>query len=175
MNVGIDEVMEVMAAKKILDEQDAPVEEVVKKLDSMEFFTAEPEIIQQWPPNIEEIRLFLPVTINNIFAYDRKIYSPGTHKLPPWLVEHEKVHFYQHELYGGCDRWWREFLDNPQFRLAEEIPAHQMEWRTWLAHQPRPRNHRRVTLKQMAKRLSAPMYGNIITFSEAKKAIRSGT
>jgi len=46
-----------------------------------------------------------------------------------------------------------------------------MEWRVWLAVMPRPRNERRIVLKQMAKRLSAPMYGSIISAAEAKKRI----
>jgi len=130
------------------------------------------EIVNGWPPNIDQIRFWLPaVTSRNIFAHGRKIYSPSGTKLPIWLIEHEKVHFYQQDHFGGTQRWWQEFLMNAEFRLAQEIPAHQMEWRVWLAVMPRPRNERRIVLKQMAKRLSAPMYGSIISAAEAKKRI----
>ena len=132
----------------------------------------DPEVIQDWPPHIDQVRFWLPaVTENNIFAYDRKIYSPSGTRLPPWLIEHEKVHFYQQEAFGSNEDWWDKFLMEPSFRLTMEIPAHKMEWRVWLATRQRSRNERRVTLKAICKRLSSPMYGGIITAAKAKKAI----
>lgn len=129
-------------------------------------------VVKGWPPVIAEIRKVLPVTANNIFAYDGKIYSPATAKLSRWLVAHECVHFDQQAAHpGGVRGWWYDFLYDKQFRLEQEIPAHQREWRTWLNAQPRNRKERRLVLKQMAKRLSAPMYGGIISFEQAKRAI----
>ena len=128
-------------------------------------------VIADWPPNIEEIREVLPVTDRNIFAYDEVIYNPGGGKLPPWLTEHERVHFTQQVKYpGGVTSWWHRFLNDPTWRLRQEIPAHQIEYHVYCqcGHQ---RNQRRLYLKGMAKRLSAPMYGNIISFAEAKNLI----
>lgn len=128
-------------------------------------------VVADWPPNIDEIREVLPVSQNNIFAYDEVIYNPGGGKLPPWLVEHEKVHFMQQAKYpGGVKSWWHRFLLDPVFRLKQEIPAHQLEFHVY-GKCGAPRNQRRVYLKGMAKRLSAPMYGNIISFHEAKRLI----
>ena len=128
-------------------------------------------VVADWPPNIDEIREVLPVTANNIFAYDEVIYNPGGSKLPPWLVEHEKVHFMQQAKYpGGVKSWWNRFLLDPVWRLKQEIPAHQLEFHVY-GQCGNPRNARRVYLKGMAKRLSAPIYGNIINFHEAKRLI----
>lgn len=134
----------------------------------------QPEVVAAWPPNIERIRDVLPVSANNIFAFDEVIYSPSGDRLPPWLIEHEKVHFAQQRDFG-VDAWWERFLLDPMFRLEQEIPAHQVEWRVWLQCGKRTRNEKRVTLKGMAKRLSAPMYGNMVTFAAAKQVIRAGT
>ena len=128
-------------------------------------------VIADWPPNIAEIREVLPVTDSNIFAYDEVIYNPGGEKLPPWLVEHEKVHFMQQAKYpGGVKSWWHRFLMDPVWRLRQEVPAHQIEYHVY-GQCGQPRNARRLYLKGMAKRLSAPMYGNIISFHEAKRLI----
>jgi hypothetical protein len=135
----------------------------------------EPLVVADWPPNIEEIRAVLPaVSRSNIFAYAGKIYSPSGTDLPPWLIEHEKVHFQQQKQHG-VNLWWKQFLADPLFRLEQEIPAHQREWQVWLQCGKRSRNQKRVTLKSLAKRLSAPMYGNMVSFTAAKLVIKAGT
>jgi len=131
------------------------------------------EIVNDWPPNIDAIRRFLPVTRNNIFAYDGKIYSPGSKTLPPELIAHEQVHFEQQSRIGVLN-WWDNFLIDKKFRLAQEIPAHQAEYRHMLENAPSRQVRRRVKthgLKMLAKRLSDPMYGGIITMAEAKRRI----
>ena len=131
-------------------------------------------VVHDWPPNIDAIRAVLPVTSRNIFAYDRKIYNPGGGRLPPELVAHERVHFRQHSEYkGGFEAWWERFLTDKKFRLDQEIPAHQVEWRSWLSQRQRTRQERRAVLKIMAKRLSAPMYGKIISMNQAKRVIQA--
>lgn len=127
------------------------------------------EIVNNWPPNIKAIRAVLPVTRDNIFAYGGKIYSPGAYKLDPALIAHERVHFGQQG--ADSDGWWERFLRDKKFRLAQEIPAHQAEWQHFLGLNP-GRKQRRVRLKQMAKRLSAPMYGRLISTAKAKKVIQ---
>ena len=126
------------------------------------------EIVNDWPPNIKSIRAVLPVSRDNIFAYGGKIYSPGASRLDSALIEHEKVHFTQQGK--DVEGWWEKFLANKQFRLSQEIPAHQAEWAEFLRGNP-GRKARRVRLKGMAKRLSAPMYGRLISTGQAKKAI----
>ena len=126
------------------------------------------EIVNDWPPNIRAIRAVLPVTQSNIFAYGGKIYSPGAARLDSALIEHEKVHFAQQG--PDPEAWWERFLKDKKFRLSQEIPAHRAEWAEFLRSNP-SRNARRVRLKGMAKRLSAPMYGRIISTGQAKKAI----
>ena len=124
--------------------------------------------MNNWPPNIRAIRAVLPVTRDNIFAYGGKIYAPGGSRLDSALIEHEKVHFGQQGQ--DPDAWWEKFLKSKKFRLEQEIPAHQAEWREFLRSGPGRKQHR-VRLKQMAKRLSAPMYGRLISCAKAKQVI----
>ena len=130
---------------------------------------SDPEIVNDWPPNIDAIREVLPVSRFNIFAYGGIIYNPGGDRLPPWLIGHEKVHFAQQGRFPA--RWWEKYLKEPKFRLEQEIEAHQEEYRVFCWFN-RKRNRRRVHLKHMAKRLAAPMYGGIISADRARKLIK---
>jgi hypothetical protein len=133
-------------------------------------------VVDTWPPNIEAIRAVLPVTTRNIFAYDHVIYNPGGGKLAPELHAHEAVHFKQQDEFDadnqvGVVGWWNLFLESAVFRLSQEIPAHKAEYRAFCKYH-RDRNDMARYLRAMGKRLSAPMYGGIITINEAMKAIR---
>lgn len=133
-------------------------------------------VVNEWPPNIEDIRAVLPVTERNIFAYDHKIYNPGGGRLPLELLAHEKVHFGQQDKFDsdgdrGVEGWWMRFLASPEFRLSQEIPAHKEEYRVFCRYN-KDRNERSKMLRTLGQRLSAPMYGSIITTNLAMKAIR---
>ena len=127
-------------------------------------------VVDTWPPNIEAIRAVLPVTDRNIFAYDHVIFNPSGGKLPPELHAHELVHFGQQDEIG-VEVWWDRFLAEPQFRLEQEIPAHKAEYHAYRLYHKDRNDHARM-LRALGKRLSAPMYGGIITTNEAMKAIR---
>ncbi len=127
-------------------------------------------VINDWPPNIDEIRAVLPVTENNIFAYDLKIFNPGGGKLGQELHQHEAVHFKQQTAIG-VEAWWLAFLSDEVFRLAQEIPAHKAEYRCFCKYNG-DRNEQASFLRALGKRLAAPMYGGIITANEAMKRIR---
>jgi len=129
------------------------------------------EVVNDWPPNIEAIRVALPVTERNIFAYDHKIYKPGPGVLGPELIAHEKVHFAQQDEIGVAI-WWILFIQDPSFRLHEEMPAHRREYRVFCKHN-RDRNRQRWFLRLLGKRLAAPMYGGIIGVKEAMRQIEA--
>jgi len=128
------------------------------------------EVVVDWPPNINEIRAVLPVTEKNIFAYDNKIFNPGGGHVGLELHAHEMVHFKQQAAIG-VEAWWASFLSDEHFRLAQEIPAHKAEYRTFCKYN-RDRNDQARMLRTLGQRLSAPMYGGIITTNEAMKRIR---
>ena len=105
-----------------------------------------------------------------IFAWGYIIYNPMNINIPPQLVAHETVHGARQikDIAG----WWRRYIDDDAFRLAEEILAHRAEYRS-LIKNALNRNQRRSALKATAKRLSSPLYGRMMTQSRAATLIKN--
>ena len=129
-------------------------------------------IEHDFPPNIDAVREKFPLKGGEIFAWDGIIYNPSGAKLPPELIEHEKVHFAQQG--GNPEVWWSRYLtDDDQWRYEQELEAHIVEYKTYCRHN-RDRNKRIRYLQMIARRLSSPMYGKVATFGQAMKEIRNG-
>jgi hypothetical protein len=139
------------------------------------------EIRKEYPPNIDAIdRRFNVKDKPVIYAYAPFIYNPKGVILTPELLRHEVTHLYQQTPVWSSGEsevntnavalWWEQYIDDPQFRLWQEIPAHQNEYLAHLDLKPN-RHVRRALIKQIAKRLSGPLYGNLISLADAKKLI----
>lgn len=131
-------------------------------------FVPEPEIIVGKPPNFDKIKETFTLSGNEIFAWDGIIYSPDKN-IPRWLIEHEKVHFKQQD--GEPEKWWNKYLVDSEFRLEQEIPAHQVEFK-WYCKEVKDRNRRFGKKLELAKRLASDMYGNMTTIHEAMKHLK---
>lgn len=131
------------------------------------------KIVHAAPPMYDEIDAAFQVRgIKGVcFAWGPTLYVPDGHHIPPELMAHEAVHY---ERQGSDTRviegWWRRYLVDPEFRLAEEVPAHRAEY-DYLATQHKDRNKRVLLLHRVASRLSGPLYGGLITPSEARRRI----
>lgn len=124
------------------------------------------------PPNFERIAAVFPRAGNPgvIFAFGDTIFNPSGGEITPALFAHEGVHG---ERQGSDpEAWWERYLADKAFRLAEEIPAHQAEYRTFCA-QGHGRTERRRYLAIIAGRLASPLYGHLIGFAEAKEVIQA--
>lgn len=124
------------------------------------------------PPLIDEIDAAFGVRGKPIlFAFGDKIYNPAGVDVPPEIVVHETVHGERQgdDVFG----WWRRYIADPVFRLEEELPAHVAEFQElctlqasrWVSH----RNMRRTLAAHVARKLSAPLYGRLVTFDAARK------
>ncbi len=134
------------------------------------------QIINADPPLLEELDAAFNIKGKAVyFTFGDKIYNPKGKDISPALMAHEQVH---------CDRqgddvdgWWRKYIDDPKFRLEEELAAHRVEYQFIAADpaskKPVPgfRSKADYYLIQIAGRLSSPLYGNLITLAEARKAI----
>lgn len=141
------------------------------------------KIIRELPPNIDELdRVFgvrkMLETSPVWFAFGDRIYNPNRVDIPPAIMVHELVHCdRQKRLSGGPEMWWKAYVEHPDYRLAEEIPAHQAEYEWWRkkAHTLRRikgwRSPMDYHLAHIAMRLAGPMYGSLVPLSEAKKLI----
>lgn len=116
----------------------------------------QPEVIVANPPNIEQIVAAFPDAARHgvIFAHGWRIYNPSGVLIMPPLLAHEAVH---------CARqddplaWWQRYIDDPEFRYAEEILSHVAEFRAHAKYYA-DRNIRYRILHTTAQRLIAPLY-----------------
>lgn len=126
-------------------------------------------IVHDYPPLYDEINARFSIGGRSvIFAWGDIIYNPRRAMLDDGLIAHEAVH----GLRQGNDivGWWRRYIDEPEFRLAEEVPAHRAEYRTRMALMPN-RHLRRGCLKSVAGKLCGPLYGGLITKEKAVRLI----
>ena len=124
-----------------------------------------------YPPNIRDILHVFPYarTPGVIFTYGDTLYNPSNRPISDALKAHEETHAAQQERVG-VETWWNLYLESPQFRFDQELKAHGVEWRHILNNGAN-RNERRSQLTIIAKRLSGPLYGRMVTLDLARKMI----
>jgi hypothetical protein len=124
------------------------------------------KVLHTFPPNYAAINKAFKVRGKRIwFCYRDTIYNPSRTPVPPEIMVHEQVHSGQQ----GNDPagWWQRYIDDPAYRLAMEIPAHWAECRHLVDHgMPAER-----VISWVARRLASPLYGGLITFEDACRAL----
>lgn len=134
------------------------------------------KILVEQPPIIDRIIAVFPFVKdekNMLYAYGDVIYSPGGADVPPYKIVHEMVHGEQ-QREVGVEWWWDTYLVDKVFRLNEEIPAHHADYKSFCRHY-KDKNEQLRYLNYLAGQLSGPIYGNLITHSEAMRRIKHGT
>lgn len=147
-------------------------------------------IVHEFPPNFELIKGMLPLAgSDHTYCYAGKIYNPSGVELPIDREYHEFIHARQQSAYGDVDLWWSKYLSDAQFRLDQEIEAYGEQYK--LAKQSIQDEADRLAMlstpkrigggvnailqmakESMARALSGPEYGSLISYSEAESAIR---
>ena len=132
------------------------------------------EVISGTPPNFADIVAVFPAAkrMGTIFTYGNTVYINGGGKLTEPLRYHESVHSRRQltmtDVNGhaiGPATWWEKYLSDKEFRLREELIAHAVEYKCYLAMCGR--NQRRIALKTISSRLSSPLYGNMVSQKRA--------
>jgi hypothetical protein len=128
------------------------------------------EIVHAFPPNIAQIVDVLPAAKQPgiIFCYGQKIYNPSKVELTRPILVHEGVHA---ERQTDPEAWWGRYLTDPEFRFNEELPAHIAEAKAFGEDNP-DRWKRRAYISLVAKKLSSPVYGNVVSFEKARAILR---
>ena len=124
-----------------------------------------------FPPNIEEIEKLVPGVKEMsgvLFAWADTVFNPSGIEIPEWLVEHEQVHLNRQS--GDPATWWHRYLTDGAFRLAEELPAHRVEWKAF-KRRVKNREVRACYLASISARLAGPLYGRLLTTAAAKAKI----
>ena len=127
------------------------------------------KVINQKPPNWRAIWDAFSPPHGAIFCYGKCIYNPSGGNVTPSLIKHEEIHSEQQGK--DPDGWWEKYIADPAFRLEQEIPAHQAEYRDIIQRHP-DRRKRRYYLRVLSHRLAGRLYGRMITVAEAKKVIK---
>lgn len=128
-------------------------------------------IAEEYPPLFDEIDAAFNVRGKPIiYAWGRTIYNPMGVTITPALAAHEGVHCGQQG--DDIEGWWRDYIADPEFRLLQEVAAHQAEY-AWMA-QNGTRLDRRRARKAVARKLASPVYGGLITVARAQRLIVQG-
>jgi len=131
-------------------------------------------IIHERPPNFDAlVAAGFPIVNKPIlFAWGDIIYNPGKVIVPLPLQLHEAMHGERQLAHSeGIEGWWQQYVYDDAFRLEEEVLAHQVEYRSWYGGCGN-RHQRRNALKAVAKKLSAPLYGRMISPHKARLILR---
>lgn len=134
------------------------------------------KIVNGKPPNYNEIVSVLPAASGKgiIFTYGETIFAPGLGAVSQPLMIHESVHSErQGPTEASIKAWWRNYLKSIEFRFHEELMAHQAEYKE-CRRLYKDRNQLARLSHQIAARLASELYGGIISYPEAIKAISGG-
>lgn len=129
-------------------------------------------IVRGVPPNVDAIAKVFPQArkLGTIFAWGDTVYvNDTTADLSPQLRAHEAVHC-QRQLEIGIEVWWDRYLTDREFMFQEELIAHRAEYGA-IKGLEKDRNRLSAHLNTIAGRLASPLYGNVVTLSEAKQLI----
>jgi hypothetical protein len=127
------------------------------------------KLVNDFPPNMEELKKTFLLSGREIFAYGDTVYNPGGFDIPAWLMAHEEVH--QKQQGDNVEGWWARYLIDVEFRYQMELEAHQREYESYCYHN-KDRNAQTRYRSHVAKKLAAPLYGSMVSVSEAKRALR---
>lgn len=126
------------------------------------------KIIKDFPPNIEEIRKRFKLHPGIIFTYAPNIYNPDNGTLDVPLIVHEETHIKQQK--NSPKEWWSQYLSDDSFRLQQEVEAYQSQYQSMLEVY-KDKNYLAKRVHQIAIDLSSSIYGNILSYREAKNLI----
>lgn len=129
-------------------------------------------IIDTYPPNIDAIDAKFNIKGKPIiFTYGDIIYNPHNVIVSRALHAHENVHGARQTTdLKSILKWWDQYLLDDEFRLNEELLAHQAEYKQFCSEN-KDRNRQSTYLNTIATRLASPMYGNMLTSTKARKII----
>ena len=131
------------------------------------------KIKKQKPPNFGEIIKAFP-SVNwerpLAFAYGDTVYH-NLEKMTEHLLIHESTHLHQQEFGKKTKEWWDKYIQDPHFRVSQEIEAYGNQYKFVKART----NARGADnfLDQCAHALSGEIYNNAISFAEARSKIRN--
>lgn len=135
------------------------------------------KISTEKPPIYDEadkVFNFVKEGFEPVFTYGDTLYNPFNITIPQDLMVHEQTHAKQHEYNTAVAHiWWIKYLEDPEFRLEQEVAAYASQYR-FICATHKDRNIRNKYLRGMATLLSGPLYKCDVTFHRAMECIKVG-
>lgn len=105
-----------------------------------------------------------------VIAYYPDIYVKEGY-LPTSKMVHEQIHLDRQEKIGVV-KWWDKYLSDKRFRLHEELMAYSAEIDyIYGPHSKALLQYRDIRVEQLLQEISSSMYGNMISYEEARKLL----
>lgn len=104
------------------------------------------------------------------YTYGSTLHNPADISIDNSILAHEKVHEKQQNDMAP-EVWWARYFVSPAFRLSQEIEAYQRQYQHYCTTHY-DRNAQAKYLVDLAGICASPMYGSIISKSEAMAKIR---
>lgn len=131
-------------------------------------------ILNEKPPIWEECNKLFTLKPGVVFTYGGTIYNPDNVSISADLMVHEQCHAKQQEYNNVVAHlWWMRYLEDPQFRLEQEVAAYASQYR-YICAQVKDKNKRNGYLTFMARTLSGPLYKCDVSYFSAVQAIKVG-
>jgi hypothetical protein len=127
-------------------------------------------IIEAPPPNIDAIKKVFPHVekYKAVFAYGDSIYNPYGARFDPFMIAHEETHSIQQG--DDVEGWWTKYLEDPNFRIEQEAEAYKVQYLAACAKSIDKEKLDRYA-RRLAEALSGPIYGELISFTNALRLI----
>lgn len=129
------------------------------------------KISTEKPPMLDLVEKYFKVDLSRTaFAYGDTIYKQDGVVLDD-LLAHEEIHLTQQsKMVGGAAAWWERYMVDIDFRLEQEIPAYQAQYK-WFRRRITNKDHLKRIRNIMAEDMSGPTYGHMIGRDEAFRII----
>ena len=126
------------------------------------------EIDHTIPPIFYECEKHFGVKWENIIiTYYPKIHAAKN--ISDIKLAHELTHITQQKDLGAKE-WWALYFQDKDFRFKQELEAYRQEV-AYVIENVGDRNERYRIITRIAKDLSGSMYGNLVSFDEARKLL----
>ena len=86
------------------------------------------------PPCYVMLATYYPQALNGPVTYGTSIYAPKNVFLDAPRVLHEYYHMAQQKVFGSPQKWCERYARDPGFRLQQELPAYQIQYRDISEH-----------------------------------------
>lgn len=124
-----------------------------------------------YPPHYEAIKAAFPAVAEShsvVFTHGDTLHNPHETDIRPDLMFHESVHARQQR--NKPDEWWKRYMSDPEFRLAQEVEAYSEQYR--FLRSMLPSKKLKIALTHLALDLAGAGYGSLVDYQKAESLIR---